>query len=171
VRIKGPTDFPEFEGEFIAKSLGDPKGEYTHWTDLALYRKAAGGYVLQIVARSILYHAANGCQKGTEYGISIKLDELANRFLDPTPQPCAICNPPDICDLDEGDDIADITVNAEVDWYRVHECRTVDELLNRLRNKKSTTPNQYGRPAKMLLDRAQEVDPQIREALSRPRRI
>lgn len=174
VRIKGPTDFPEFEGELISISLGDSDSQYTHWTDLALYRKTdgSGNYVLQTVARSVVYHAINGCERG----VTVSIGTLVKRFLgpdctEPTPEPCELCAPIDIHDCGEGGIVPGVSVRMEVDWYHVSLCRDEHELLNRLRDKKRTTINEFSKPARNLLDAAKEVDSRIRDALSQPRRI
>jgi len=136
------------------------------WTELELYCKTdgTGEYVLHVVARSVTYHAANGCDNG----VLVKLADLAKRYLDinceePTPEPCSICRPVDI--LDKEKITPDMMVSAEVDWHTVYACHSVDELLENLRQTKGPKKGQFGMPALILLDRARRVDPTIAQAL------
>lgn len=161
----------EFPGELVADSSSDDQTQ-TRWTELVLYRLTddTGRYVLQVIGRSLIYHALTGCSRG----VQVTLRELADRYLsedcaDPIPEPCADCHPVDI----EADDalVDGTVVKMEVDWYAAHECPTVPVLLERLRLTRGRSAGQFSMPALLLLDRAKRVDPAIAAALSQVRRL
>lgn len=169
IRVRHVDELLEFPGELVTDSSSDDRTQ-PRWTDLTLYRvtDGSGRYVLQVVGRSVVYHAVNGCERG----VHVNLADLADRYLDdacedPVPEPCPECKPIDIeADLSEVP-TADLTVKLEVDRYSAYECRGVPELLKRLR----LANGKYSMPALLLLDRAKRVDPAIADALSQVRRL
>jgi hypothetical protein len=170
LRTAGPS--VQFKGEIVATSSSDvaTKTAKPKWTELELYRKTdgSGEYVLHVIARSVTYHAVNGCDNG----VRVKLADLAQHYLDinceePMPEPCQVCHPLDI----EDEIPVGMEVSAEVDWHTVYACHTVDELLTNLRQTKGPKKDQFGMPALILLDRARRVDPVIAQALDEVRSI
>lgn len=160
LRTAGPS--MQFQGVLVASSSSDittTKPVKPQWTELELYRKTDGSndYVLHVIARSVVYHAKNGCDNG----VYVNLRDLADRYLDPkcvdpVPEPCAVCHPQDI----EDDNItSDVIVSAEVDWHTVYVCHTLGDLLTNLRQTKGPKAGQFGMPALILLERARAIDP------------
>jgi len=170
VRVRDTKEVLEFQGELVTDSSSDDRSQ-PRWTELVLYRLTDGTqrYVLQVIGRSTVYHAANGCERG----VPIPLVDLADRYLDeactePIPEPCEECRPLDVEAVDPGDPTV---VKMEIDWYSAYECRDVEELLQRLRLTKGRSIGQFSMPALLLLDRAKSVDPVIAVALTQVRRL
>jgi len=173
IQVRHVDSVLEFVGERVTDSSSDDRTQ-PRWTDLTLYRltDGSGRYVLQVVGRSVVYHAVSGCERG----VHVSLRELADHYLDeaceePVPEPCPVCKPVDI----EADLSAvtpgDLVVKMEVDRYSAYECRGVDELLQRLRLTQQVKGAGFSMPSLLLLDRAKVADPAIAAALSRIRRL
>lgn len=170
VQVRDTKEVLEFQGELVTDSSSDDRAQ-PRWTELVLYRLTddTQRYVLQVIGRSTVYHAANGCERG----VAVKLSELADRYLDeactePIPEPCEECRPADVEAVGPDDPTV---VKMEIDWYSAYECQTVEELLQRLRLTKGRSIGQFSMPALLLLDRAKSVDPIIAAALTQVRRI
>jgi hypothetical protein len=170
VRVRDTKEVLEFQGELVTDSSSDDRSQ-PRWTELVLYRLTDGTqrYVLQVIGRSTVYHAADGCERG----VPVPLADLADRYLDeactePIPEPCEVCRPRDVEAVEPNDETV---VKMEVDWYSAYECQNVDELLQRLRLTKGRSMGQFSMPALLLLDRAKSVDPTVAIALTQVRRL
>ncbi len=129
-------------GRLLAKCVWDYEDAYergqVRWTDLLLYRNAETAspnqYVLQTVARSVVYHLLGGrCRRGRKAPVGLlRHDEARYEAL----AACTVCCPPDLNELADS-----YAVSVEQDFPYLDLCSNATELLALLQKSKSTALN------------------------------
>lgn len=146
---------------FIGEQLGQASGENERkdrWTEMNLYRKEDGSYVLQTVGRSAVYHRTdNRCGRGSvRQGVTTRVTDLPQAI-----EPCTRCEPPEPEDLDDS-----TMVNFESPRFKVQVFPTIEDLMTKLRYPNGVpTPGGYSptmsRVASDLVADAASRDPSI----------
>lgn len=124
-----PTnDVPiDFDGYFVG-SLDNGGKDRTRWAVIELYRwqpRDGGplGYILYTIGHSLIYHCLDSeCNKGVATTIAGIEEVTPEDFGDL--EPCPECEPPDLQDLADDDQ-----VEMEETWYKWVQCRTAEDLL------------------------------------------
>lgn len=140
-----PTnDMPiEFDGWFI-DSLDNGGKDRIRWAVLELYGwqpRDGGplGYILYTIGHSLVYHSLDAeCNKGVVTTVGNIGDVTPEPFGEL--EPCPDCEPPDLEDLTDDDQ-----VEMEETWYKWAQCRNAEELLLALR-KEARCRNCFHRP-------------------------
>jgi hypothetical protein len=160
-----------FSGKRLASTTTNPDGTRPRWTELRLWRMAAGhqapheepggDYMLQSFGMTNVYHkASGGCRKGGPAKLS-DLDPLRRVA-------CAECWPraavPKLS--------ADAPVRAETDWPQAWQCVSAETLVAVLRELSSRgrtarSVSGLSRPSEQLLEEAADNDPDLADYLDR----
>lgn len=161
VRVRDQDGPLEFQGEMVADLSWtyEMAKTYGHlrWTDLTLYRVTQEGspykYVLQVVGRSLVYHAVSGvCRSGINLTVSmVYQDQARYEAL----EACQQCSPPDLDDMD-----LSATVSVEEDLPTLYRCRDAADFLEVMGKRIAQERNRNGLSRK-LLKVATNVDPEI----------
>lgn len=161
------------------------KPDLIRWTEITLWRyrpvdpSAPDGearyldehrYLFQVVAKTLVYHAAHTRADGSlgsrcGKGLATTADKLTGYNVEPgdyDAQPCPDCHPPLIDDL-----AADTVVFMEKDWPRFEQCADAAEVRRKLaehnpRKGPALGPGSLSalnHPSQRLLENAALIDP------------
>ncbi len=141
------------------------KAGHARWTDISLIRVddpqyPSCDYMLQVTARSMVYHGIGGCAKGVRIpvgNISEAVDAEMYDYLEPCKE--AGCQPPDLDDLADSDQVM-----VEVNWYKLHKCSSATEVVETF----ARIPKKL---AHSVLQAASQVSPEIAQAALAWRRV
>lgn len=132
------------------------------WTDMALYRvwgrRSEFRYALEIIARSVVYHRADGpCAKPDRHRISTIADVRKSKQRWDTLMPCdkSGCAPADLEKLSDTDKIAE-----EVEEPHTYLCVYAVDIIDRL----YTHSGEISELAANMLEKAAQNDPYIARA-------
>lgn len=150
VRVRDQDGPLEFEGVMVADlswtyDMAKTYG-HTRWTDLTLYRvtqESPYAYVLQVVGRSLLYHAVDGvCRSGINLTVGmVYRDTKRYEAL----EACRTCTPPDLDDMD-----LSATVSVEEDLPTLYRCRDAAEFIAVMEERIARERNRNGLSRKLL---------------------
>lgn len=152
-----------FQGEMIADLTwsyeeAEERG-HQRWTDIALYKvfdDSRYAYVIQVMARSVVYHKPGlPCQRGVSTRVG-RLREDEERY--DALYACEDCGP---TELEELDDAATVSVEANIPT--LHKCRDAHEAVKVL-SQRSRTGKLSGINLK-ILQAASDLDHDIAEAM------
>jgi hypothetical protein len=170
LKVRGNTDHIVFKGYLLAELVETIdsaeeflQGRPARWTDLYLYAVTHSigqyRYVLQVVMRSLVYHAVDGCSRGVKTTVERIKTVDPQRYQDL--EPCTKCEPGDVDKMEDTDRIC-----VERDVYFAYECPTAGDVVDHLtKNGRVTAPG--GR----LLGSAALLDPAFDEAMLPSRKI
>lgn len=151
-------------GPFTGRKIGEASTESddkVRWVELRLYtvENDAGEverYYLSTVGRSVVYHAMDGCRKGSPIDSSKLTDDA---------EPCEECEPATQAD---GYTPVEPRVRLERDRYSVHVCQDADAVVRKLR---APWDNNFTGPGYELLEQAMEFDPAVEAAARKSRTV
>lgn len=146
-----------FTGSQLAHVSTDD-GNKGRWTEMTIYRKSNGGYVLSRIGRSIVFHRPV-CEK-----IRGRTDLVRVEHVDDLPNGGYAC---EVCDPQDPDGSTDYVV-LENDKNRAVPADTAQRLITVMQEKNRFTDEMFISPlSHEILMAAGQVDDQIAEAASR----
>jgi hypothetical protein len=136
------------------------------WTDMALYKitekESEYSYVLEVIAKSYVYHKTKGPCVRSRHRISRIQDIRSSGHRWRNLYPCPICEPGELEDLKDDD-----TVSEEQDDRTVYVCKDPADIVRRLYQRSG----EISELAAECLQQAAKVDPEIATAWTSVRRF
>lgn len=142
------------------------RSDRPRWTDMALYQVTDPAsefrYVLEIVARSFVYHRFGGSCVRAGHRINTVADVRESEHRWKWLVPCRRCKPPELEAMRLSDRIAE-----EKDKHQLYMCTDAEDILTRLYREKG----EISELAAKLLIEATGRDPELEMAWRETRRI
>lgn len=132
------------------------KAGHVRWTDITLIKVddpayPDWAYLIQVTARSVVYHKIGGCPRGVRVPVG-KIPDAVDAELYDVLEACRDCGPLDLDVLSDTDQ-----VSVEVNWYKLHRCSSAKHTVE-------TFANIPKKLAHDVLQAASQVSPDIAEA-------
>jgi hypothetical protein len=139
-----------FPGELVFETSTDDEGPRLRWVEFALYRHGEGGYVLDRIGQSVVYHRVGGCDRGVLTDV---------KSLPGDAEPCDRC-----LQRYTGSPVLE-QVKLEEVRHTINRCQTAEEVVQALTLTRGPGKTPFlSAPARGLLEGAAQKDDGIRQA-------
>lgn len=146
----------EFTGWYV-DGVSTETQKSRQWTEMEVYRKITGEYVLRVLGCSVVYHAnGSDCNTG---------EPVLGRDMEADLEPCRRCRPGNY----RRQDMQDVLFDVEVEIPSLKVARTPAELIDAMKNSKDGQDGALSYPAYRLLRKLRVKDPAIARELSKSR--
>lgn len=147
IKVKDTGRTLQFDGVLLGEASSHRPGS-TRWVEFALYRTAAGTYVLSRVGQTRLYHTPS-----CDIVERNNLDTIPISVLNNSQVPCAECRP------DRSEHLEEVAPEAPRHWALVSE--TAEGVLDALYRYDESGTRYLTAVAQRLLERAADADDAI----------
>lgn len=156
----------KFVGQRLAYCKWGGGEDKLRWTDMALYKitteESEYRYVLEIIAKSYLYHRMDGPCVRSRHRTSRVADIRANGHRWENLRPCPRCAPGELEDMQDSD-----TVSEETDDRTILPCTSPSDIIKKLYQRNG----EISEVAAECLQQAAKEDPEIATAWITVRRF